>query len=129
MELNLLWSLVSSVLFIMRSTPSKCSPAVSSVFTMFAPLLPKNTLSASTLEPIFSSTFGVAAPSLFFSVALLPPTKIPPPMMTGFAGSVPATRSDTCSALGRNRLRASADFRPPVAVVVTPASASTSEGL
>ena len=67
MELNFVSLLVLSVLFMICRTSSAVS-----LFTMFSPLLPRNTSSAMTYEPIFSSTIGFCMVEA--KVALLPPT-------------------------------------------------------
>ena len=72
-ELNFDPSLVIEVLFMVRRTPSPMyfASSFSFHFTMFSPLLPRNTLSAMTYGPIFNSTVGFVI--LDDSEALLPP--------------------------------------------------------
>ena len=82
-----------------------------SVSIMFSPLLPMNTFSAITYDPILSSTLGAPCIVLVSSVALLPPQKTDPPIMVGLS-FVPYRCMDTCSASGRNSLRACIDVIP-----------------
>ena len=137
-ELNLEPFPAIVVLAMVRSTPSGvirpsvASRTSSSVFTMFSPLLPRNNWSAVTYEPIFTSTLRMPSASSDVGVisrsdALLPPTKMAPSTKTGFS-TVPLRRRDTCSALGRTKLRASTDSNRESEGGLTPAFVNTSTG-